>query len=127
MHTQKSKKGFTLVEIMIVVVIIGLLAAMAIPAFDKVRSNAKVGTMNNDARQLASAAQQYLLENSVTTVAVTIGADGAVNDPIGEYVKKVGSGYTFVGPLTIDGTFSLQHAQANENVAIVYNAEGQKN
>ena len=34
--TQSSRRGFTLVEIMIVVVIIGLLAAMAIPAFKRV-------------------------------------------------------------------------------------------
>ncbi|MFP4070025.1 MAG: prepilin-type N-terminal cleavage/methylation domain-containing protein, partial [Opitutales bacterium] len=37
MQKNQNKKGFTLVEIMIVVVIIGLLAAMAIPAFQKVR------------------------------------------------------------------------------------------
>ena len=68
MHKNTSKKGFTLVEIMIVVVIIGLLAAMAIPAFQRVRQNSRVSAMDNDARQLASAAQQYMLENSVTTV-----------------------------------------------------------
>ena len=64
----KSSKGFTLVEIMIVVVIIGLLAAMAIPAFQKVRAASQTKAVLNNLRQLSSAAQQYFLENGVTTV-----------------------------------------------------------
>jgi len=64
----KSKKGFTLVEIMIVVVIIGLLAAMAIPAFQKVRATSQEKAITNNLRQLGSAAQQYFLEYGVTTV-----------------------------------------------------------
>lgn len=67
----KNKKGFTLVEIMIVVVIIGLLAAMAIPAFQKVRANSQNKAVLNNVRQITSAADQYFLENGVTTVAVT--------------------------------------------------------
>ena len=66
--TQPSTKGFTLVEIMIVVVIIGLLAAMAIPAFQKVRSASQDKTILNNARQLSGAADQYYLENGVSTV-----------------------------------------------------------
>jgi type IV pilus assembly protein PilA len=65
---QKSKKGFTLVEIMIVVVIIGLLAAMAIPAFQKVRTTSQEKTIVNNLRQLASGADQYFLEYGVTEV-----------------------------------------------------------
>ena len=80
---KQSKKGFTLVEIMIVVVIIGLLAAMAVPAFQKVRSTSQTKTITNNLRQLASAADQYFLENGVTTVASAdlVGA--------GEYIKAV--------------------------------------
>ena len=65
----KSNKGFTLVEIMIVVVIIGLLAAMAIPAFQKVRQSSQDKAVLNNVRQLSAAADQYYLENGVSTVA----------------------------------------------------------
>jgi type IV pilus assembly protein PilA len=68
MNINGSAKGFTLVEIMIVVVIIGLLASMAIPAFQKVRSNSQDKAVLNNARQLSAAADQYYLENGVTTV-----------------------------------------------------------
>ncbi len=61
-----TAKGFTLVEIMIVVVIIGLLAAIAIPGFQKVRNASQDKAVLNNARQLASAADQYMTENGVT-------------------------------------------------------------
>ena len=73
----KSNKGFTLVEIMIVVVIIGLLAAMAIPAFQKVRQSSQDKAVINNARQLSAGADQYFLENGVSTVASSdlVGSD----------------------------------------------------
>ncbi len=125
MHKNTSKKGFTLVEIMIVVVIIGLLAAMAIPAFKKVRTDSKNGTLHNDARQLASAAQQYMLENNLTTVTATIdGSDGTVGTPLNEYVKRVGAGTVPASvTFTLDGTFTLGHPQGE---TFTYTAEGQK-
>jgi type IV pilus assembly protein PilA len=77
----KSKKGFTLVEIMIVVVIIGLLAAMAIPAFQKVRSTSQEKAVTNNLRQISSAAQQYFLEQGATSVNLTdiVGTDKYIN------------------------------------------------
>ena len=54
---------------MIVVVIIGLLAAMAIPAFQKVRNASQEKAVINNLRQLASAADQYMLETGSTNAA----------------------------------------------------------
>jgi type IV pilus assembly protein PilA len=71
MKLSHNTKGFTLVEIMIVVVIIGLLAAMAIPAFQKVRTNSQDKAVLNNARQLSAGADQYYLENGVSSVTLT--------------------------------------------------------
>jgi type IV pilus assembly protein PilA len=68
LNQSARKKGFTLVEIMIVVVIIGLLAAMAIPAFQKVRQASQDKAVLNNARQLSAAADQYYLEYGGSTV-----------------------------------------------------------
>src|ERR1700691_335061 len=66
-----TTKGFTLVEIMIVVVIIGLLATMAIPAFQKVQFNSQDKAVLNNARQLSAGADQYYLENGVSSCNLT--------------------------------------------------------
>ena len=76
MKTKKS--GFTLVEIMIVVAIIGLLAAIAIPSFLKARENSRKGACINNLRQIDSAKEQVAMEmnlkNGDTPVAANVEA-----------------------------------------------------
>ena len=56
------KQGFTLVEIMIVVAIIGLLASIAIPSFMKARTQSQQNACINNLRQIESSKEQWALE-----------------------------------------------------------------
>ena len=81
------KAGFTLVEIMIVVAIIGLLAAIAIPNFVKARTTSQQNACINNLRQIDAAANQFALEKGQTT-----GAPINYPSDLTPYIKMNSSG-----------------------------------
>jgi prepilin-type N-terminal cleavage/methylation domain-containing protein len=67
-----GNSGFTLVEIMIVVAIIGLLAAIAIPNFARARTTSQTNACINNLRQIDGAKQSWALENTQNLTAVPV-------------------------------------------------------
>ena len=100
----KRRGGFTLVEIMIVVAIIALLAAIAVPGFLRARKRSQASRIINDLRLIDSAVDQYAIETNKKS-----------NDPVAvtdwtNYLKKGTNLYTTgldilgnsYGPQTVD-------------------------
>ena len=71
----KRRGGFTLVEIMIVVAIIALLAAIAVPGFLRARKRSQASRIINDLRLIDAAVDQYAIENNKSTGASVLVAD----------------------------------------------------
>jgi prepilin-type N-terminal cleavage/methylation domain-containing protein len=78
----KRRGGFTLVEIMIVVAIIALLAAIAVPGFLRARKRSQASRIINDLRLIDSAVDQYAIETNKTSGATVNTADWT------NYLKK---------------------------------------
>lgn len=66
MNRIRKQKGFTLVEIMIVVLIIGILMAIAVPNFIKARTNSQTRTCISNLRQIESAKEQWAMETGAS-------------------------------------------------------------
>jgi type IV pilus assembly protein PilA len=102
--------GFTLVEIMIVVVIIGMLAALAIPGFQKIRSASQDKAVLSNARQLAAATDQYMMEYGRSTVSIgnLVGLTNYVKSLDTVANESYPTIYTVGTPITVTGVGGLR-------------------
>jgi len=73
--SNQSKAGFTLMEIMLVVGLVGTLAALAVPGFARARARTAEATCINNLRQIESAKSRWAMENKTSASALPTDAD----------------------------------------------------
>ena len=97
----RKRAGFTLVEIMIVVAIIALLAAIAVPGFLRARKRSQASRILNDLRMIDAAVDQYAIETNRSTNAVVNTADWT------NYLKKNSALYN-TGKSLLGSSYGIQ-------------------
>src|SRR6187401_1687051 len=88
MHLHRKIHAFTLIELLIVVAIIAILAAIAVPNFLEAQVRAKVSRVRNDQRSLATGIETYFVDNN--TYPVSARGTAAPASPIGQMNYNAG-------------------------------------
>ena len=97
---RNKRKGFTLVEIMIVVLIIGILLAIAIPNFIKARQNSRLQTIVANLKQIENAKEQCAMDKGASNGDTTLCTQAVVTAATTGYMKAWPSG-------PISGTYAI--------------------
>jgi prepilin-type N-terminal cleavage/methylation domain-containing protein len=101
-----KSRGFTLVEIMIVVAIIGLLAAIAIPNFIKARATSQQNACINNLRQITAAVEQWAMENGQSAGS----APPSLTSDLTPYIQL--NSNSSVPPCPAGGTYTINNISA---------------
>jgi prepilin-type N-terminal cleavage/methylation domain-containing protein len=111
--TCKNKKGFTLVEIMIVVLIMGILMTIAVPSFVNSRNRSRKNSCIANLRSIDSAKTQYVMENMLDT-----GATVSTSNLVPTYMRVMptcpASGTYSINTFPNDPTCSLGTSKSHK-------------